>query len=239
MRTLFTYFYAGFFLTLFLPIRFIASLYIRAKKYKSAEKVLYPFVSYFMKTLLSILGIKVDLYGLENMPGEPALYVSNHQGNFDIIVITACIKKRLGFLVKKELKSIPVLRGWIKVMGSVYIDRKSVRNSILSIEEAIENIKKGNSMIVFPEGTRSRGEQLGEFKQGSFKLAEKTKVPIVPISVNGTYRIMEANHGSVKPARVSIVIGKPISTATFSKEDFNKLPEMVRSEIDRIMVRNI
>ena len=95
------------------------------------------------------------------------------------------------------------------------------------ILEGIKTLKNGHSLVVFPEGTRSRGDKMGEFKSGSFKLATKSKVPIVPLTIDGTYRVMEANKILIKPSNINFYVHKPIYTDKLSKEEITKLPETV------------
>ena len=128
---------------------------------------------------------------------------------------------------KKELKKLPLINKWITLAGSIYLDRENPRKSMEGILEGIKTLKNGHSLVVFPEGTRSRGDKMGEFKSGSFKLATKSKVPIVPLTIDGTYRVMEANKILIKPSNINFYVHKPIYTDKLSKEEIAKLPETV------------
>ena len=142
--------------------------------------------------LIKLSDSTVNVHGLENIPEGPVLFVSNHQSNMDIAIICGFIDKPKGFIAKKELKKLPLINKWITLAGSIYLDRENPRKSMEGILEGIKTLKNGHSLVVFPEGTRSRGDKMGEFKSGSFKLATKSKVPIVPLTIDGTYRVMEA-----------------------------------------------
>ncbi len=176
----------------------------------------------------------ITVYGLENIPkDEPVVFIGNHQSNFDSALMFYYLhKKRPGFIVKKELDGKPILSKWMKMVNCLFIDRKDVKKSMKTILEAIDRIKKGRSMLIFPEGTRSKGKEMNEFKSGSFKLATKTKVPIVPFTINGTYQIMEANHNFIKPnKKVELYIHKPIETKNLTREEEVELPEKVKAII--------
>lgn len=177
--------------------------------------------------LIKLSDSTVNVHGLENIPKGPVLFVSNHQSNMDIAIICGFIDKPKGFIAKKELKKLPLINKWITLAGSIYLDRENPRKSMEGILEGIKTLKNGHSLVVFPEGTRSRGDKMGEFKSGSFKLATKSKVPIVPLTIDGTYRVMEANKILIKPSNINFYVHKPIYTDKLSKEEITKLPETV------------
>jgi len=177
-------------------------------------------------------GARIKVAGEENIPKEHVLFVSNHQSNFDIAVFIACINKDKGFIAKTEMLKIPLLRDWMTELRCVFMDRSDIKKSAKAILEGIEILKSGYSMVVFPEGTRSKGNTLGEFKAGSFKLATKSGVPIVPVTIDGTYKIMEENNNKIKPADVNVTIHKPIYVNALSKEELTALPEKVKEIIE-------
>ena len=177
--------------------------------------------------LIKLSDSTVNVHGLENIPEGPVLFVSNHQSNMDIAIICGFIDKPKGFIAKKELKKLPLINKWITLAGSIYLDRENPRKSMEGILEGIKTLKNGHSLVVFPEGTRSRGDKMGEFKSGSFKLATKSKVPIVTLTIDGTYRVMEANKILIKPSNINFYVHKPIYTDKLSKEEIAKLPETV------------
>lgn len=177
--------------------------------------------------LIKLSDSTVNVHGLENILEGPVLFVSNHQSNMDIAIICGFIDKPKGFIAKKELKKLPLINKWITLAGSIYLDRENPRKSMEGILEGIKTLKNGHSLVVFPEGTRSRGDKMGEFKSGSFKLATKSKVPIVPLTIDGTYRVMEANKILIKPSNINFYVHKPIYTDKLSKEEIAKLPETV------------
>ncbi|MBL4931339.1 lysophospholipid acyltransferase family protein [Clostridium paridis] len=177
-------------------------------------------------------GARVTVHGEENVPKDRGvLFISNHQGNFDIPLFIGYIDKPKGFIAKIELTKIPIVHIWMKYIDCIFMDRSSIRKSGEAIVEGIKLLKKGTSMVIFPEGTRSKGNKLGEFKAGSFKLATKSKVPIVPVTIKGSYKLMEQNGSKIRPADVELFIHPMIETANLTKEELDELPKRVKNII--------
>lgn len=152
--------------------------------------------------------------GLENLPEGPVLFVSNHEGNFDIPSLIAHIPKPFAFMSKVEVKKLPIIKDWMVAMNCVFIDRTNRRSAMHSITDMVSTIKAGHSMIIFPEGTRSIGNEVREFKSGFVRIAKDARVPIIPIAIVGTADIMEKNRNKITPAHVEICILEPISVET-------------------------
>ncbi|AHM55589.1 1-acyl-sn-glycerol-3-phosphate acyltransferase PlsC [Peptoclostridium acidaminophilum DSM 3953] len=196
------------------------------------DKIVNETVSKWAKAIVRLSGSRVSVQGQENIPSERAVvFVSNHQSNFDIPILLGCIDKPKAFIAKIELKKLPVISSWMEKMGCIFMDRNDARQSLKSISSGSENVKKGYSMVIFPEGTRSEDGKLREFKPGSLKLATKAKAPIVPVTIIGSKDIMLKGKLSVYPSDVRIVISKPIYTDELSKEDEKNLGDIVRGEI--------
>jgi 1-acyl-sn-glycerol-3-phosphate acyltransferase len=184
------------------------------------------------KFILKAAGAKVNIVGKENIPkGQTVLFVSNHQSNFDIPLLLGAIDIPKGFIAKKELENWPFISTWMKYINCIFMDRDNLRKSAAAIVEGINLLKSGYSMVIFPEGTRSKGKPIDEFKGGSFKLAIKSKCPIVPLTINGTYKLLEENNNRIKGANIELVIHPPIDVVNLSKDDLEKLPETVHSII--------
>lgn len=183
------------------------------------------------RRLIHRTGSTVHVTGAENIPDGPVLFVSNHQGNFDIPLLLGFIHKPKSFIAKVELEKIPILSTWMKKIKCIFMDREDPRQALKSIKEGIEILKSGHSMVIFPEGTRSKGNEMAEFKKGSLRLATKSKVPIVPITINGSYNILETNKGIIKPATVHITVSSPIYTDHLTKEEENQLTDQVYNTI--------
>lgn len=184
------------------------------------------------KFIINASGAKVNIIGLENIPkDQTVLFVSNHQSNFDIPLLLGTIDVPKGFIAKKELEKWPLISTWMKYINCIFMDRDNLRKSAASIVEGINLLKSGYSMVVFPSGHRSKGKSIDEFKSGSFKLATKSKCPIVPLTINGTYKLLEENNNRIKSATVELIIHPPIDVAKLNKDELENLPNNVHSII--------
>ena len=132
-----------------------------------------------------------------------------------------------------EIEKIPIVRGWMELLRCVFLDRENPRKGMEAMNQAMDNLKKGYSVIVFPEGTRSKGSELdlNEFKAGAFRIATKTKVPVVPVAIHASRDIMENNGGWMKPTHVTIQILSPISTMDMDKEQLRQIPQLTQQKI--------
>jgi 1-acyl-sn-glycerol-3-phosphate acyltransferase len=203
------------------------------KEGKTEEHAEYAYetVRDWAQGVMKSAGAKVTVHGLENLPDGNMLFVSNHQSNFDIPLLLAEIPVPKGFIAKKELANVPFISSWMKQINCLFMDRDDMKQSMQIILEGIKLLKGGYSMVVFPEGTRSKGGPVAEFKAGSFKLAVKSKVPVVPVTIDGTYKLLEGNGNRIKPADVNLYIHKPIDVTTLSKDEIADLHNTVRDII--------
>ncbi|TCT13992.1 1-acyl-sn-glycerol-3-phosphate acyltransferase [Natranaerovirga pectinivora] len=196
-----------FILTLpFLLIGYIIGLF--------SKKAQYKYTLYFGKIwsshLLSMAGTKITVTGLENIPKGPALFIGNHRSWFDIPVLFKHLPNSTGFIAKKEMKKVPIMSWWMTSAGCLFLDRHDVRAAMKTMIAGVELLKNGHSMVIFPEGTRSKTDDMLPFKQGSLKLAEKAGIPVVPFGISRSDYILEKNGKRVKPANVQLNFGKPV-----------------------------
>ncbi|MCL2699503.1 MAG: 1-acyl-sn-glycerol-3-phosphate acyltransferase [Defluviitaleaceae bacterium] len=192
----------------------------------------YGVIHDFSEKQMKLAGAKIEIIGVENIPQDRAvLFVSNHQGIFDIPMFLGPIPTPKGCIAKEELIRVPILSHWMLVCNCIFMNREDIRKAAKSILEGVELLKSGYSMVIFPEGTRSKNNVTADFKAGSFKLATKAKVPIIPVTMDGTYKIMEANWGFIKPAGLRVVIHPAIETKNLDREEEKALPEKVRDII--------
>lgn len=199
---------------------------------KRRDAFIHKVVFVWSKFVMTISGAKVNVIGLENIPkNQTVLFVSNHQSNFDIPLLLSSIDIPKGFIAKKELEKWPFISSWMKYINCIFMDRDNLRKSAESIVQGINLLKSGHSMVIFPEGTRSKGKPVNEFKGGSFKLATKSNCPIIPLTINGTYKLLEANNNMIKSAGIELIIHPPIDINELNKEQLEKLPETVHSII--------
>src|SRR3989338_7413731 len=182
------------------------------------------------RILLFLSGVTVEIKGAENLfQDSPQILASNHRGAFDILALQGFIPIQFRWVAKKSLFKIPII-GWsMSLAGYVSIDREKAGSAYKSIERAAEKVKKGASVLIFPEGTRNAAGSLLPFKRGGFLLAIKSGVPIVPVSIRGTENLMKKESILIRPGAVKVVIGKPIPV---SDADEKLLMEMLRKAIE-------
>lgn len=190
-------------------------------------------VQWAFRVILWMAGVKVTTIGEENIPvGEPVLYVGNHRSYFDILITYVRVKGLTGYMSKKEVKRIPLLRDWMKALHCQFIDRTDVKQGLKVILDCIELIKTGISVCVFPEGTRNREEgTFLPFHEGSFKIATKTNCAIVPMTLNNAGAIFEDHIPYVKKTHVVLEYGKPIYPKDLSKEELKHVGSYVQNII--------
>ncbi len=210
----------------------------RAKKLRNTDpeafhELVDKRVHHWAKKMLKNMNVTYQVEGLENMPDKPAVYVANHQSDWDILIMLGCLGCAHGLVAKESIKKIPVIRTWMEYLGCIFIDRDDPRKALRAINEAGKKIpEEGRSITIFPEGTRSKGEEILEFKNGAFKTAIKYNAPIVPISIDGTYKIMEANGGIwMKPAHILITVLPTIEVDNLDKAQQKELCDKVRQQI--------
>lgn len=176
-------------------------------------------------------GVKVNLTGLENIGRGPYIFVSNHQGWFDIFAALGKLPLRFSWLAKVELFKIPILGHAMYKAGYIPIDRKDHRKALASMNRVAELIRQGTSIFVFPEGTRSADGVIKDFKKGVFVLAAKSRQPIIPISISGSYNILPKKSWMVHPGEIKFSIGNPIQSAGTDSKSRDLLMEQVREAI--------
>ncbi len=186
------------------------------------------------KIILLVCGIRVTVRGLENVnPEIPRIYMSNHQSFLDIWTLLAFLPVDFKFILKEELMKIPFLGPAMIRAGYIGIERTDPRKAVKSIALAAKRIRDGASVLIFPEGTRSKDGRLQDFKRGGFNLAMKSGCDIVPISIDGSHLL--ATKGSLKIRRgsYSLYIGEPISLSGYRKKETPKLMEKVHQAISK------
>lgn len=185
------------------------------------------------KGVIKSAGANVTVKGVEWIPKEDGIvFVGNHQSNFDIPLLLGYLPKLAGFVAKKELEKMPFISSWMKVIGCVFLDRGNPRAALKTIGEATKKVKDGQNMILFPEGTRSKGQKMGDFKQGGLRIATKGKAIIVPMTIDGSYKLYEGNGNRIKPADVTITFHEPINTAELDKDAIKSLDDYLLSVIE-------
>ncbi|MDP6395982.1 MAG: lysophospholipid acyltransferase family protein [Desulfobacterales bacterium] len=186
------------------------------------------------KSILFASRIRVTVTGYSNIDlGRSYIYMSNHQSNFDIPVLLAYLDTQFRWLAKAELFKIPIFGSSMKRAGYISINRSNRRSAFESLKEAARKIRNGVSVLIFPEGTRSRDGNIRAFKKGGFVLAVDSGVPVVPIVIHGTWSIMSKKGIRIKPGNVVIEILKPIETSDYTRKTKDDLMGKVSQAICR------
>ncbi len=181
------------------------------------------------RSILVVSRIKVTVEGLSSIdPQRPYIYMPNHQSNFDIPVLLGHMTVQFRWLAKMELFKIPIFGHAMRKAGYISIDRNNRESAIQSLEVAAEKIRNGVSVLIFPEGTRSRDGKIQPFKKGGFVMAIDSGVPIVPVIISGARSIMTKGKFRVNPGRIRMSIQQPIDTTTYSRDTKEALMQHVR-----------
>jgi len=231
-RTIF--WYVCFWLLQLLSIFFLALYFILGLLGQAApqKNFLHWSTRTWARLMIAIAGGRVEISGLENLPaGGGVLFVSNHQGAFDIPLLLGYVPGLKGFVSKKENSRLPIVSIWMKLLHCIILDRRDLRQSARAIGRGIRDLQAGRSLVIFPEGTRSKSGVMNRFKEGSFKLATRSGAVIVPLTIDGSYRLLEGNRGRITPADVRLHIHAPVILADLPADNKGDAAEWVRAII--------
>ncbi len=194
------------------------------------------------KIILFLSGCKLKVIGEEYVPKDEAvLYIGNHRSFFDVVITYARCPGLTGYLAKKEIEKVPFLSTWMRYLYCLFLDRKDIKQGLKTILTAIDHVKQGISIFIFPEGTRSTGADQAEllpFHEGSFKVATKTDCLIVPVAITNTSQILEDHFPFIKSTQVTLEYGKPFRPSELSKEDRKVIGSYTRDIIQKMVQKN-
>lgn len=227
------------FLILGIPLFFIEWVIGKFNRKKRDYQSLH-IVQWAFGVILKITGVDATYIGEERVPEGAVLFIGNHRSFFDILLTYTRCKNLCGYIAKKSMESVPLLSTWMKYLYCLFLDRENPREGIKTILKAIEYIKNGISICIFPEGTRNRGEEgsLLPFKDGAFKIALKTGCPIVPISMNHTADIFENQFPRIRKVKVTIEYGEPIYPNELDSETKKHLAAHCQNIIQETINKN-
>lgn len=232
MRTLIWFIYFWLYLLCALPELYKARRLKKRGDIAGHDALVRRQVKKWASRLLKLAGAEIHVSGLENIPDGPCVFAANHQGYFDIPLLLSQLNQPHPMIAKKEIRKIPLVRDWMEELNCLFIDRENARQAMDCLKKAGELLAQGYSVIIFPEGTRSKGGDIGEFKGGTIRLATRAAVPIVPVCIEGTYKLMEKNNYWIKPAKVEVHVLPSVETAELSREEIKALGEHLRSVIE-------
>ncbi len=202
------------------------------------KKLADPVARAWGKGIVAAAGVKPVVEGLEKLPTRTAIYVGNHQSNFDVPLIFSEVPRHLRFVAKAELFRIPVLGAAMKAIGNIKVDRSGGEKDRETMAKAIDEVRERVNILFFAEGTRSEDGVLRPFKKGAFILAIQSGVPILPFAIAGTRHILPKKGRWIHAGqRAALVFGDPISTAGMKAEDRESLMRQTHAEVARLYAR--
>ncbi|MDE7283687.1 MAG: 1-acyl-sn-glycerol-3-phosphate acyltransferase [Lachnospiraceae bacterium] len=230
------------FLCLFfvLSIPILGILWIMGKINKPVKDIVsLRIVQWVFKVILFLSGVKTTVIGMENVPKDEAvLYIGNHNSYFDTLTLYSRTPGLTGFISKKEIGCVPILCTWMKNLYCLFLDRDNIKEGFKTILEGIEHVKNGISIVIFPEGSRSEDGEIGEFKEGSLRIAKKAGCKIIPVAQNNTRAVFEAQFPFIKAAHTVLEFGTPIDVETLDKDEKKFLGASTRKIIEEMYEKN-
>ena len=243
MRTIITVLYIFLFLILGLPVLGIEWIISKFNK-AHADMVQLRIVQWGLKCVAFISGVKLTVIGEENVPrDEPVLYIGNHRSFFDVVVTYARCPGLTGYIAKDGVNKVPIFRIWMKRLHCIFLKRDDMKEGLKVILKAIEYVKSGISICIFPEGTRNKDRNnptsLLPFKEGSFKIASKTGCKIVPMALIGTADILENHFPWIHSTDIKLIYGEPIDVSALDKDQQKHVGAYCQTVVEELIRSNM
>ena len=229
--------YLVVYLILSIPVFFVEWL-IGKKNRQMRDLSSLRIVQWGFKCILKIAGVDATVIGLENIPDEPVLFVGNHRSYFDILLTYSRCPRLTGYVAKKEMEKIPLLSTWMKYVYCLFLDREDPKQGMKTILQAIDYVKSGISICIFPEGTRNHTDVMLPFKEGSMKIAEKTGCPIIPMAITNSAEIFENHIPFIRRCHVILEYGTPIMPDELTREEKKRLGAYTQQKIQEMLDKN-
>jgi 1-acyl-sn-glycerol-3-phosphate acyltransferase len=214
----------------------VATAVIVVAMFSSSSPLIEWLARIWARSLVAAAGIELRTENLERVErSKRYILVSNHYSYFDIPCIFAAIPQPIRFMAKASLFKIPIF-GWsIGRAGFIPIDRKNRRTAVKSFDLAAQRIRRGNTIMIFPEEGRTREIRMRHFQRGAFLLAIKSEVTLLPIAVDGTYNVFRAGARAITPGVVTVKVGQPVDCRGTTLRDKDRLAEESRTQIERML----
>jgi len=210
----------------------VGSACVLVALFQRRPDVLYDAGRLIIRLGMKLAGIQIEVRGKEHIQtGQNYIFLANHQSYCDPPALVLAIPLDVRLILKKELRRLPVIGFILQLGGFVFIDRKDRKQAIEAMKQAVRQLINKESFLIYPEGTRTRTGKMGPFKKGPFTLAIESEVPVMPISVSGSYRVMPPHQFKITPGRITICFHPPISTMGMSLGDRDSLTDRVRKII--------
>lgn len=218
-------------------VELVIGLFSEEVKAKSSLAI----VNWAFRVCLFLSGVDLTVLGVENVPKDKAvLYVGNHNSFFDILITYVRVPSPTGYVAKKEIKKVPLLRTWMKFLYCQFMDRDDLKSGMRTIIECIDLVKKGISICIFPEGTRNKThEAMLPFHNGSFRIAKKANCPIVPMTLVNTGSIFEDQFPKIRKAHVVLEYGEPFYLSDLDPEDQKNIGDYTKNIMEATYEKNL
>jgi 1-acyl-sn-glycerol-3-phosphate acyltransferase len=226
IRTVFLIAYVGLAIAIILPF-FILYSWVTG-----SPEAMYELAMKTLRSGLRIVGVRVRVEGVENIPDRTCIFASNHVSNIDPVALVPFIPRRVAILAKKQVFRIPILATGMRMCQIVPVDRDDKEAAASSVNKAIQYIRSGTSFLVYPEGTRSPDGRLRAFKSGTFVMALEAGVPVVPVSLIGTQRLLPKGELSLRPGEVTVRFGPAVDSTDYKFERREVLRERVHDLVE-------
>ena len=214
---------------------------IGRKNPRKAERLVHACISWLFRRTRFLAGTEITVKGLENVPEDrPVLFIGNHNSYFDIIYTYPLCKTTTSYVAKSDILKVPLFPVWGRLMMCLFFDRSNMRQSMKMILDASEYLKGDVSVFIFPEGTRNKTGRLvplNEVHNGSFKPAQKSGAPIIPVAIKGTADVWEAHMPWVHKAKVSIEYGTPVNLSDLSAEEKKNIGGYMKNILEDMLTK--
>ncbi|MCF0145660.1 MAG: 1-acyl-sn-glycerol-3-phosphate acyltransferase [Eubacterium sp.] len=238
LRSIAAIFLAIFYLVSTLPVLVYLLLFCRKDPEKQV-RIAKPMIQWVFRAFMKIAGTKLTVIGKENIPADQAvLFVSNHRSIFDVVSVYTLLDIPVSFVSKKSLRKIPLFRNWFDFLGTLYFDRDDLKDGIRMLKDAINLVKNGTSVYIFPEGTRRKEEKelpLLPFHEGSFRISTKSGCPVIPIAIHNSMNVFERQFPRLVPTNLRIEFGEPIDPSSLTKQEQRKMGELASGKITAVL----
>lgn len=197
-------------------------------------------VNWAFRVCLWLSGVKVTVIGEENVPKDTAvLYAANHRSFFDILITYIRVPRPTGYVAKGEMAKIPFLSTWMRNLHCLFLDRSDIKKGLQTILSGVEKVKSGISICIFPEGTRNKTDaDFLPFHDGSFKIAQRAKCPIVPVTINNSSAVFEDQFPKIRKSHVVLEYGRPIRLEELAPEDKKQIGKYIQGIIAETYHKN-
>lgn len=216
---------------------FLAPLVIIVGSFNSRARMIDWCVKAWGRSIAGAAGLRMRSEGFDALdPNGCYIVVANHHSYLDIPALLSCVPFRVRFMAKKSLFQIPIFGWGLSAAGFIPVDRKNRKTAVKSFDRAADRIRKGNSIVIFPEEGRTRTAEMLPFQRGAFLLALRANLPIVPVAIIGTYEALPVGKLAIRPGKVTIRAAAPVDPAGFSVRGKEDLIAFTRGEIERMLI---